>query len=195
MLFSITTISSALLLASAVSAQTPAGFVPEVKDKLEILFGTKAVEAPGASLAKAETAMQPTIGTSDAPLTGPSYLWMMIDLDVPSNFQNPSSGPRRTNLHALITGFKPTTTAPTDGIYTLTPPAGTSGPVAYVGPGPPPETPPHAHRYVSLLYETAADFAVTKAQVGQTFGFDLAVFVDKIKLGVPVRAGFFNVTG
>jgi hypothetical protein len=48
---------------------------------------------------------------------------------------------------------------------------------------------------VSLLYETAADFAVTKAQVGQTFGFDLAAFVGKVGLGVPVRAGYFNVTG
>ncbi|KAK4039991.1 phosphatidylethanolamine-binding protein 4 [Parachaetomium inaequale] len=196
MLFSITTISSALLLAGVVSAQTPAGFIPEVKDKLEIVFGAKTVETPGASLAKADTAKQPTLGTSDAPLTGPSYLWMMIDLDVPSNFQNPSSGPRRTNLHALITGFKPTA-EPTasGGVYTLTPPAGTAGPVAYVGPAPPAENPPHAHRYVSLLYETAADFAVTKAQVGQTFGFDLAAFVGKAGLGVPVRAGYFNVTG
>ena len=53
MLLSITTLSSALLLAGAVSGQTPAGFTPEVKDKLEIVFGTKAVETPGASLAKA----------------------------------------------------------------------------------------------------------------------------------------------
>jgi len=48
---------------------------------------------------------------------------------------------------------------------------------------------------VSLLYATAADFAVTRAQVGQTFGFDLAAFVTKVGLGVPVRAGYFNVTG
>lgn len=65
----------------------------------------------------------------------------------------------------------------------------------YTGPAPPAENPPHAHRYVSLLYETAADFAVTRAQVGQTFGFDLAVFVGKVGLGAPVRAGYFNVTG
>ncbi|KAK4240934.1 phosphatidylethanolamine-binding protein 4 [Achaetomium macrosporum] len=197
MLASISTIVSALLLAGVVSAQTPAGFVPEVKDKLEIIFGSKAVETPGASFTRAETARQPTIGTSDAPLTGPSYLWMMIGK--PANFQNPSSGPRRTNLHALVTGFKPsesTTINTTGGIYyPLTPPSGTSGPVSYVGPAPPAENPPHAHRYVSLLYETAAGFAVSRSQVGQTLGFNLAEFVGKVGLGTPVRAGYFNVTG
>ncbi len=64
-----------------------------------------------------------------------------------------------------------------------------------MGPGPPPETPPHAHSYVSLLYETPAEFAVTKAQVGQTLGFNLTAFVAAVGLGLPVRAGFFNVTG
>jgi hypothetical protein len=67
--------------------------------------------------------------------------------------------------------------------------------VPYVGPGPPAENPPHAHQYVSLLYETSAEFVVTRAEVGQTFGFDLGVFVEKVGLGVPVRAGWFNVTG
>jgi hypothetical protein len=59
MLFSIT-ISSTLLLAGAVSAQTPVGFTPEVDDKLEIVFGTKTVETPGASLAKAGMLRPPT---------------------------------------------------------------------------------------------------------------------------------------
>ncbi len=53
MQLSIYTIASALLFAGAVSAQTPAGFVPEVKDKLEITFGSKTVDTPGANLAKA----------------------------------------------------------------------------------------------------------------------------------------------
>ncbi len=49
----ITTIASSLLLAGVVSAQTPVGFMPEVKEKLEIIFGTKVVDSPGASLSKA----------------------------------------------------------------------------------------------------------------------------------------------
>jgi hypothetical protein len=56
MLVSVPTIAAALLLTSGlVSAQTPAGFVPEVKDKLEIIFGSKAVETAGAGLSKAGT--------------------------------------------------------------------------------------------------------------------------------------------
>ncbi|KXX74122.1 Phosphatidylethanolamine-binding protein 4 [Madurella mycetomatis] len=196
MFFSPVTLIPALFLTGLASAQTPEGFAPEVTAKLDIIFGTKAVDTPGASFTRAETARQPIIGTSDAPLTG-TYLWMMIDLDVPANFQNPSAGPRRTNLHALITGFTPAATATTDGVYVLNPPASSSaGPVPYVGPAPPPENPPHAHRYVSLLYETPADFSVSRTQVGQTFGFDLARFVEAVGLETPpVRAGYFNVTG
>ncbi len=101
MLFSTNTIASVLLLTGVVSAQTPAGFVPEVKEKLEIIFGTKTVATPGASLAKAgmcshlpsklppkkrrltlsntlDTAKQPTLGVTGAPLNGTSYLWLMI---------------------------------------------------------------------------------------------------------------------
>jgi len=55
MRFSITTVSSAFVLAGVALAQTPVGFVPEVKDKLEIVFGSKTVDSPGASLAKAGT--------------------------------------------------------------------------------------------------------------------------------------------
>jgi hypothetical protein len=48
---------------------------------------------------------------------------------------------------------------------------------------------------VSLLYETPVEFVVTREEVGQTFGFDLGVFVKRVGLGVPVRAEWFNVTG
>ena len=46
-------ISAALLLAGLSTAQTPEGFTPEVKDNLDVIFGTKAVTTPGTSLAKA----------------------------------------------------------------------------------------------------------------------------------------------
>jgi hypothetical protein len=52
-LFSVNTITSVLLLAGVASAPTPAGFVPEVKSRLKIIFRSKTVDAPGASLAKA----------------------------------------------------------------------------------------------------------------------------------------------
>lgn len=116
----------------------------------------------------------------------------MIDQDVPANFQNPSAGARRTNLHAMISGFK-SSGQTSNGVFTLTTTA--TGPIAYTGPAPPAERPPYAHRYVSLLYETTATFSVTRQQVGQTFGFDLAAFVKATGLGAPIRGNYFNVTG
>jgi phosphatidylethanolamine-binding protein len=41
------------LLAGLASAQTPAGFVPKVEAKLDVIFGTKAVATPGTALTKA----------------------------------------------------------------------------------------------------------------------------------------------
>ncbi len=92
----------------------------------------------------------------------------------------------------MISGFKSSGQVQ-DGVHTLT--SSSNAPVSYVGPSPPAETPPYAHRYVSLLYETKEGFSVTKAQVGQTFGFDLAAFVEKNGLGTPIRGNYFNVTG
>ncbi|KAK1760382.1 phosphatidylethanolamine-binding protein [Echria macrotheca] len=179
------------VLAGLASAQTPPGFSPAVTERLDLVFGTKVVTVPGTSLTKAETAKQPVLGTTDVVLNG-TYLWMMIDQDVPANFQNPSAGARRTNLHAMISGFK-SSGETSNGVHTLT--STSAGPVAYTGPAPPAEKPPYAHRYVSLLYETSSTFAVTKTQVGQTFGFDLAAFVKTVGLGQPIRGNYFNVTG
>lgn len=53
MLVSPAALISTLFLAGPVSAQTPPGFTPEVTAKLDIIFGTKAVESPGASLTRA----------------------------------------------------------------------------------------------------------------------------------------------
>ena len=110
----------------------------------------------------------------------------------PANFQNPSAGGRRTNLHAMISGFK-SSGQTSNSVFTLT--STSTGPIAYTGPAPPAERPPYAHRYVSLLYETTATFSVSRTQVGQTFGFDLAAFVTTVGLGKPIRGNYFNVTG
>jgi hypothetical protein len=163
-----------------------------------------------------ETAKQPTIGTSDTVLNG-TYLWLMmgmslvypnlgsitrayityagskLDLDVPASFTNPSAGPRRTNLHAMLTGFKSSGQKPDAGVNVLSSTA--TGPVRYVGPAPPAENPPHAHRYVELLFETNASFSVPQSYVQQTLGFDLFAFIQKTGLAPPVRGNWFNVTG
>ncbi len=44
---------SLTLLAGLSSAQTPDGFDPKVTAHLDVIFGTKAVSTPGASLTKA----------------------------------------------------------------------------------------------------------------------------------------------
>jgi phosphatidylethanolamine-binding protein (PEBP) family uncharacterized protein len=116
----------------------------------------------------------------------------LIDLDVPASFSNPSAGPRRTNLHALITGFK-ATGQKIGTVNTLS--SAATGPVKYVGPGPPKETPEHPHRYVNLLFETNSTFSVPQSYVQQTLGFDLPAFVQKTGLGAPVAGNWFNVTG
>ncbi|KAB5529054.1 phosphatidylethanolamine-binding protein [Coniochaeta sp. 2T2.1] len=189
--------TSVLLFVGLAQCETPPDFTPEAVARLDVIFGTKAVSPPGTSLTKAETSKQPTIGTSDTVLNG-TYLWLMIDLDVPASFTNPSSGPRRTNLHAMITGFKSTgqTTTAADGgavINTLSSTA--TGPVKYVGPAPPAENPPHAHRYVELLFETNATFTVPQSYVQPTLGFDLPAFVKKTGLAPPIRGNWFSVTG
>ncbi|KAL2176428.1 uncharacterized protein P884DRAFT_300719 [Thermothelomyces heterothallicus CBS 202.75] len=62
MLSSGVTLSSALLLAGIVSAQTPVGFEPEVKDRLEIIFGSKVVETRGADFAVTREQVGQTLG-------------------------------------------------------------------------------------------------------------------------------------
>ena len=94
----------------------------------------------------------------------------------------------------MITGFTSATEKDAvNGVYLLK--SSASGPIPYTGPGPPAEVPPYPHRYVSLLYESPANFTATKAQVGSTLGFDLAKFVAATGLTVPVRANYWNVTG
>jgi len=44
---------SGALFAGLAVAQTPPGFAPEVKDRLDLIFGTKVVTVPGTSLTKA----------------------------------------------------------------------------------------------------------------------------------------------
>ena len=136
--------------------------------------------------------MGPFTSPSSSPRLCNNLPFRAPDLDVPASFTNPSAGPRRTNLHAMVTGFK-STGQKTGDVNTLASTA--TGPVRYVGPAPPAENPPYAHRYVNLVFETNATFTVPQSYVQQTLGFDLPAFVKKTGLGPPVRGNWFNVTG
>ncbi|KAK4464766.1 phosphatidylethanolamine-binding protein [Cladorrhinum samala] len=190
-----TTTVTALLLAlpGLVYSQTPPGFTPSTTSRLEVTYGTKSITTPGTSFTKAETSKAPTIGTTTPLPQNGTYLYFLIDVDVPANFQNPSAGARRTNLHALIAGYKPSATADANGTYPLT--SSSTGPITYTGPAPPAENPPHPHKYVSLLFAQPEGAKIERAQVGQTFGFDIVAFVKKTGLSEPVAGNWLEVVG
>ncbi|KAI0205313.1 phosphatidylethanolamine-binding protein [Astrocystis sublimbata] len=191
----VSNIVSALVLAGVSSAQTPPGFTPEVTAKLEVTFGSKNVAQGGQAMTKAETARQPTIG-----LSGPAdqtYLWMMIDLDASTNFANPKAGQQASYLHTVLRDFKASGAASGEGITTLTTTA--RGPVAWFGPAPPAENPPHPHRYTNLLWEQPANWQIPAAAnsmlQSQKVGFNVANFITAAGLSDPIAANYFNVTG
>ncbi|KAK5636023.1 hypothetical protein RRF57_011735 [Xylaria bambusicola] len=183
-----TNIVSALLLAGVTSAQTPAGFTPAVKEKLEVTFGTKNVATGGQAMTKADTARQPTIGISGP--ANETYIWMMID-------QPTSAGKPATYLHTVLRDFKASGAASAAGITTLKTTA--TGPVSWFGPAPPAENPPHPHRYTNLLWVQPANWQVPSAAStmlqNQKLGFDVPKFITAAGLSNPIAANYFNVTG
>ncbi|RYO86114.1 hypothetical protein DL764_009052 [Monosporascus ibericus] len=191
-------ILSTAVLAAVSLAQTPPGFTPSVEEKLEVIFGTKAVSEPGLSLTRQETSRQPTIGTA-TPLNGTAYLWMLIDLDASTNFANPGAGQPATYLHTVIRDFAPSTSPNAGGVYVLQ--SSQTGPVAWFPPMPPAQNPPHPHRYTNLLWEQPGGrgWAIPQRAGNmlqmQKLGFDVAAFQTAAELEDPVAAVWFNVTG
>ncbi|KAL7624857.1 hypothetical protein AAE478_004071 [Parahypoxylon ruwenzoriense] len=187
-------ILSALVLAGISAAQTPEGFTPIVEQKLEVTFGSKAV-TPGLALSKSDTSRQPTLGLSIP--ANETYLWMMIDLDASTNFLNPAQGQRTTYLHTVIRDFKASGSATADGVSTLT--SSSNSPVAWFGPAPQPENPPHPHRYTNLLWEQPQNWQIpasaSQMLQSQKTGFDVPKFITAAGLSDPIAANYFNVTG
>lgn len=187
---------TSLFLATAVGlaqAQTPAGFLPQVNNKLHVQFNTTAVNSPGLLLSKAVTATEPylalPVNTVNASQT---FIFMMLDLDVP-----PANGStqRRVLLHAMKKGLKPMQQKVGSTLNWLT--TSEQGPVAYLPPGPPP-TDTVAHRYVQLLFEQpstltvkASDFPTVQSRIN----FDVQYFMHFNGVKPPIAANFFRVDG
>ncbi|OCL02967.1 PEBP-like protein [Glonium stellatum] len=183
-----------LLFTAITRAQTPVGFSPNVTAHLDVIFSSVAVTPPGMNLTKAAVAKQPTIGTSDEALNG-TYLFVMLDIDVPASFTGGAAGTRGVNLHAMLTGFK-SSGQTMSGTYILSSVA--TSPASYLAPAPPAEAPPHPHKYVELLFEQPANWAVPSSQqsaVSNRLGFNLTQFTVAAGLGSPIRANYFQVAG
>ena len=196
-------------LAGIAQAQTPRGFKPSVNTKLDVMFNSTAVKSPGELLSKQSMSrvqvihshLLTSLATSSAPQlalsasaanTAQSYVFVMVDLDVPPAQGNST---RRILLHAMETGFKPTQQRMSNNTVLLA--TTDKGPAPYLPPGPP-ATDTMAHRYVELLFAQpaslkvqASDFADTQAR----FNFDVASFAQKNGLGEPLAANFFTVDG
>jgi len=116
----------------------------------------------------------------------------------PANFPPGDPEPRRTLLHAMISGYTSAAEADGDGVYVLTTPDN-SKPASYMGPSPPAETPPYAHNYVELLFAEPAGWKPPTTDFsgfGNRLGIDRDKFVAGLGFtGGPVAANFFNVTG
>ncbi|KAN0099072.1 PEBP-like protein [Hyaloscypha variabilis] len=181
-----------LVLALA-AAQTPPGFTPNVTAHLDVIYPSAEI-TPGISMSKASVASVPTIGTSDEVLSG-TYLFIMMDLDVPGSIAGLAAGTRTTLLHAMVTGYKPSGTIKnTTHVLSST----DTGPASYLAPGPPAETPPHPHKYVQLLFPQPVSFAVPtsmKSAILSRVGFDISKFVTAASLDAPLRANWYTVTG
>ncbi|KAF2456876.1 phosphatidylethanolamine-binding protein [Lineolata rhizophorae] len=183
---------SAILLAAFAQAQTPEGFTPEVEDRLEVIVGDTYVSPAGLELTEAETQPKPQIGTNDTVLEG-TYVYMVIDPDAP--IFNPD-GSRSTVCHAVLSDYTSSGMTNDAGTNLLT--TTSTSPLEYMGPAPPAEDPPFAHRYIHMLFEQPDDFEVPpemQASLQQRINFDFDGFREATGLGDPIRANFWRVTG
>jgi hypothetical protein len=121
-----------------------------------------------------------------------SYVFVMLDLDVPPVAGNTT---RRVLLHAMETGFKPTSQRMTNNTVLLA--TSDKGPAPYLPPGPP-ATDTMAHRYVQLLFAQPSKLNVQASAFSDTqarFNFEIASFAKTMGLGEPVAGNFFMVDG
>ncbi|KAF1845906.1 PEBP-like protein [Cucurbitaria berberidis CBS 394.84] len=177
-------LSSLLLAAPAFAQTTPPGFTPVANQILDIYYGTQYI-TPGLVVKKSVTQKAPVIGVANGTLTG-KYLLAMIDID------GSQGGKTTTVLHALLQDYTPSGTTQ-NGTAVLTTKA--TGPSSYFGPAPPAGQPP-THRYVFLLHEQPANFAVPAAHkqaVSSRFAIDWPKFITDAGLSAPLYGNYLQV--
>jgi phosphatidylethanolamine-binding protein (PEBP) family uncharacterized protein len=192
-------LAAAVTLLSVAQAQTPPGFKPKVTTKLNVMFNSTAVTTPGQLLAKSAAASMPQIAlpsTTANTTSSATYVFIMMDLDLPPQGTNTT---RRILLHAMTTGFKPSSEKLTGSsnanamLLTST----STGPASYIAPNPPP-TDTMPHRYVEMLFAQPAGLSVPATEFANQaarLNFDIESFAQKNKLGAPLAANYFTVDG
>jgi hypothetical protein len=102
------------------------------------------------------------------------------------------NGRTTTVLHALLQDYTPSSTKQ-NGTSVLT--TTSTNPSSYFGPAPPAGAPP-THRYVFLLHEQPANFAVPAAHkqaVSSRFGIDWPKFIVDAGLKAPIAGNYLQV--
>jgi hypothetical protein len=217
----VTTILSSLLLAVPSLARTPSGFTPGTNETLDVYYGTQYI-SPGLIIKKSSrswplneyltlsrltenfvgTQKAPLIGLTNTTLTG-KYLLAMIGMPIPliylfipysssTDIDGSSNGRATTVLHALLIDYTSANTLQ-NGTSVLKTSA--TGPSSYFGPAPPAGQ-PLTHRYVFLLHEQPANFAVPAAHkqaVSSRLGIDWVKFVADAGLKAPVAGNYLQV--
>ncbi|RYN40989.1 hypothetical protein AA0113_g3664 [Alternaria arborescens] len=177
-----TAVVSLLLATSAFAQTTPSGFTPATNKTLDVYYGTQYI-SPGIIVRKSITQRAPVIGLSNTTLSG-KYLLAMID--------GSQNGRTTTVLHALLQDYTASGNKQ-NGTSVLTTTATT--PSSYFGPAPPAGAPP-THRYVFLLHEQPANFAVPAAHkqaVSSRFGIDWPKFIADAGLKAPIAGNYLQV--
>ncbi|RYN24706.1 hypothetical protein AA0119_g4495 [Alternaria tenuissima] len=177
-----TAVVSLLLATSAFAQTTPLGFTPATNKTLDVYYGTQYI-SPGIIVRKSITQRAPVIGLSNTTLSG-KYLLAMID--------GSQNGRTTTVLHALLQDYTASGNKQ-NGTSVLTTTATT--PSSYFGPAPPAGAPP-THRYVFLLHEQPANFAVPAAHkqaVSSRFGIDWPKFIADAGLKAPIAGNYLQV--
>jgi hypothetical protein len=217
-----TTAFSSFLLAAPALAQTPIGFAPSTNVTLDVYYGTQYI-SPGLIVKKSSlhcpTSLQP-YQSNDQPYSNtkspnhrpnqyhvirkipPRYDWY-YSLPLPSiscemltsltlDIDGSSGGRATTVLHALLSDYAPANTLLNNTSVLKT---SATGPSSYFGPAPPAGT-PATHRYVFVLHEQPANFAVPAAHkqaVSSRFGIDWVAFVKDAGLKAPVAGNYLQV--
>tara|TARA_R110002003_G_scaffold129_8_gene12132 strand:+ start:1504 stop:2208 length:705 start_codon:yes stop_codon:yes gene_type:complete len=216
-----TAVSSLFLAGLSVAQTTPSGFMPATNVTLDVYYGTQYI-SPGLVVKKSSTPifyhrarkhnllMEHSHANSPRNRPHQRHLERKIPpchdrylipfpkhhphTNHPKDIDGSQNGRTTTVLHALLQDYTlPSPATIQNGTTVLKTTATT--PSSYFGPAPPAGQPP-THRYVFLLHEQPANFAVPAAHkqaVSSRFAIDWPKFIVDAGLKAPVAGNYLQV--